>query len=413
MAQIDKEVSVVMVAIGGYARNYVRLLLDEADQRGVRFVGAVDPTASRQPHPDVQGAADELRARGVPIYDDLTSFYAAHSADLAVIASPIHYHAPQVLAALAAGSHVLCEKPLTATIQDARRMAVAEEGAGKFVAIGYQWSFSPAIQSLKADIMSGVLGRPIRLRTLVFWPRPRSYYQRNNWAGALKSADGEWVLDSPANNATAHFLHNMFYVLGDSAATSAVPADVQAELYRANDIANYDTAAIRCRTSAGTEVLYYATHAVNVNRGPVLSYEFEDATVTFGDPDENIVACFADGTEKNYGDPGADNLAKLGQVVDCIRTGDQPLCTIAAATAQTLCINGAQESAGQVTQFPAELVAVTADDDPLTWVGGLAEQLQGCYDDGTLPSECGDISWARAGKPMDMRGYDFFPAGGK
>ena len=407
MSPSSREVSIVVVAIGGYAEGYVRLLLDATPDRNVRLVGAVDPTADRRP------MANELRGRGLPIYDNLASFYADHSADLAVIASPIHMHAPQTCEALAAGSHVLCEKPLTATIQDAHRMAAAQQAAGKFVAVGYQWSFSPAIQALKRDILAGELGRPIRLRTIALWPRRRSYYQRNDWAGAVKSTHGQWVLDSPANNATAHFLHNMFYVLGDNIRTSASPADGQAELYRANDIANYDTAAIRCRTDAGAEVLYYTSHAVAETRGPVFCYEFEDATVTFGDPDENIVAHFRDGCQKAYGDPGADNFAKLWQVVDCVRTGDEPLCAIAAATSQTLCINGAQESAGRVAQFPAALVEVAADgDDQLTWVRGLAEQLQACCSSGVLPSQSG-VSWAQPGEVVDLRGYDFFPAAEK
>jgi hypothetical protein len=56
---------------------------------------------------------------------------------------------------------------------------------------------------------------------------------------------GLGIFDSPANNATAHFLHNMFYLLGATRETSAAPAVVQAELYRANAIENFDTAAIR------------------------------------------------------------------------------------------------------------------------------------------------------------------------
>ena len=100
MAQVDKQVSVVMVAIGGYARSYVRLLLDEADQRGVRFAGAVDPTVSRQPSPEVQAVADELRARNVPIYGDLASFYAADSAHPAVVASPIERYSANRLVAM-------------------------------------------------------------------------------------------------------------------------------------------------------------------------------------------------------------------------------------------------------------------------------------------------------------------------
>ena len=40
----------------------------------------------------------------------------------------------------------------------------------KIVAIGYQWSFSDAIQKLKADVIAGIFGKPRRLKTLVLWP---------------------------------------------------------------------------------------------------------------------------------------------------------------------------------------------------------------------------------------------------
>ena len=201
MARTGDEVSVVAVAIGGYAAGYVRLLLDEGPDRNVRLVGAVDPTVNRQPRGDVQGAADELRARGVPLYDDLASFYRRNSADLAVIASPIHMHAPQTREALAAGSHVLCEKPLAATIQDARRMADAQAAAERFIVVGYQWSFSPAIQGLKADILAGRLGRPISLRTLVFWPRRRT--QRSSSVSLLRGSSITGPLDRQARTSTS------------------------------------------------------------------------------------------------------------------------------------------------------------------------------------------------------------------
>ena len=81
---------------------------------------------------------------------------------------------------------MLCEKPISATIQEARAMMAKEAETGRFVAVGYQWSFSDAI-CLKADVQAGVLGRPKRLKTLIFWPRNEEYYKRS-WAGKQKTA---------------------------------------------------------------------------------------------------------------------------------------------------------------------------------------------------------------------------------
>lgn len=408
---MSQEVKIALVAIGGYGSTYVKRLLEADADRAVRIVAGIDPAPQRSGHLE-ELQIEELQARGATIYPDMESFYAAgETADLTIISSPIHFHAPQTCLALKNGSHVLCEKPLCATVQEAAEMAAAEQKAGRFVAIGYQWSFSDAIQSLKQDIMSGLLGKPRRLKTVLFWPRALSYYQRGRWAGALKSADDSWVLDSPANNATAHYLFNMFYVLGATRESSAIPVDVQAELYRAKPTENYDTAAIRCHTAAGAEILFYTTHAVVKGGGPIFQYEFEKATVEFGPESGNeIVARFSDGTVKSYGNPNETAEAnKLWQCVESVRTGESVACTIAAARAQTLCINGAQESSA-VNAFPQELIRTTEEDDNChTWAEGLFEAFNECYERNILPAEHGGISWAQPGKIIPLSDYTHFP----
>src|SRR5439155_21910363 len=101
-------------------------------------------------------------------------------------------------------------------------MAEAAESAGRFLAIGYQWSYSTAVQALKRDILQGRFGRPLRFRTSVTYPRSKSYFRRNAWAGRERSEAGDAIYDSPVNNATAHFLHNMLYLLGDVPSTSPI-----------------------------------------------------------------------------------------------------------------------------------------------------------------------------------------------
>jgi hypothetical protein len=245
----------------------------------------------------------------------------------------------------------------------------------------------------------------------VLWPRPQSYYHRNTWAAKLKTAGGSWVLDSPVNNATAHYLHNCFYVLGETRETSARPVDVQAELYRANDIENYDTAALRCHTEDGVEILFYTAHPVNENIGPVFSYEFEDAVVEYAAYNAPIVARFRDGRVKDYGDPFADEGKKLWDAIEASRTRAPLACSISAAMSHTLAVNGAQESVESIVDFPDDLVR--RDDqngDALIYVEGLVETLGRCYDEGVMPSELGDVRWAKIGDIVDLRDYRHYPS---
>ncbi len=404
-----KEVTVAMVALGGYGNSYLPELFNASAEHNARFVAGIDP------NPVACRFLDTFKETGVPIYPDLDSFYAASSADLVVLSPPIHLHLPFVQKALAHGSHVLCEKPVTATVQDAWKMVEAQRASGKLVGIGYQWSYSPAIQALKRDVMDGVLGRPLRLRTKVFWPRAASYYGRNTWAAKLKAPNGAWILDSPAHNATAHYLHNCFYILGETRETSAWPVDVQAELYRANPIENYDTAAIRSYTAEGVEILFYTAHPVPNNIGPIFSYEFEHAVVTYEAYSESMLAHFRDGSVKDYGNPYAGQIEnKLWQAVDAARsaatrTGAPLACSIEGAIPEVLCTNGAQESMWEIAEFPENIIRYRDDGDRLTWVEGLQEALETCFDQGKLPYEVGAYSWAKSGALIDLRDYRAFP----
>lgn len=404
---MSKTVTVALVGICGYGSEYVRQFLDGADGWDTRLVAAV---ARR---PERCKRLDDLKAAGAKIYSDMEAFYADGRADLVVISSPMHLHCAQTCLALSHGSNVLCEKPIAGTIQEARQMGEAEEKAEGFVAIGYQWSFSDAIQDLKRDILAGEFGRPLRLKAFVSWPRNASYYARNDWAGLIKTADGQWILDSPANNATAHYLDNMFYVIGKTRETSAVPVEVQAELYRAKPIKNYDTAAIRCRTEDGVEILFYTSHAIPSRIGPVVCYEFERAVVHYiAKAGSSFTARFKDGRIKAYGDPNATEANRARQCVEAARTGEKVACGIEAATSQILCINGAQDSMPEVVSFPEGVVRETEQpsDDKLVWADGLQAAFLQCYDSGILPSECGDIPWAQEGRIVDLRGYDSFPS---
>ncbi|HZJ57528.1 MAG TPA: Gfo/Idh/MocA family oxidoreductase [Clostridia bacterium] len=403
---MTEDISIVLVGIGGYGGVYLEDLLEGEPEEGIKIAGAVDPNPAGCKY------LDQLKRLQIPIYESLEDFYAEHSADLAIISSPIHFHSPQTRLALSNGSNVLCEKPVSATIQEAREMAEARDKFNKFVAVGYQWSHSPVIHDLKKDIMEGTLGKPKILKTMVLWSRPDDYFNRSWWAGKIRDSSRNWILDSVANNATAHYLHNMFYVLGDAIDQSATPAEVTAELYRANAIENFDTAAIRAKTEEGTDILFLATHAVHIHPMPQFCYEFENAKVVFCDPDipeseNNILAIFHDGRTKAYGDPNkSDRVRKMWMAVDAIREKAEIVCGIEAASSHTVCINAAHESAGEIVNFPPDLTR-RDEDRRINWVEGLKETFRQCFAENRLPSESG-IPWAKPGKTIDTGGYDFF-----
>jgi predicted dehydrogenase len=390
-------IRVALSGIGGYGAHYASALLEPRSGYEVVFAAGIDPYARSSP------LWEPLQQAGVPIFTDLKECLEQTQVDVMVISSPIHLHASQTQLALAYEAVVLCEKPLAATLEEGLAMFAAQRQAGLPVGIGYQWSFSKAVQALKRDIQAGLLGRPLRLKTLVLWPRRRSYYQRNQWAGRISLPGGEYVWDSPVNNATAHYLHNMLYLLGSKSALSAFPAIVQAELYRANEIENFDSAALRVWTEQGVEVLFYTAHPVYDEIGPLMQFEFENAIVSFNALDQpEFIARFKDGAQRSYGNPNEGHPEKLWIFLSSLQDGLQPVCGIPAALGQTLCVHGIHKSA-QPARFPEHLLRLedTAG-DRLVWVDGLAEAFQEAYTHGTLPGEIGQFNWAVPGEEVKL-----------
>lgn len=79
--------------------------------------------------------------------------------DAFVVASPDFTHADLAVAGIEAGKHVLCEKPLAVTPDDARRVVDAEVAAGRrFVQVGFNRRFDPGFVSLKQAVTDGTLG---------------------------------------------------------------------------------------------------------------------------------------------------------------------------------------------------------------------------------------------------------------
>jgi len=401
---MNKKVSILLVGAGGYGNSYLRWLFSRMDEGKFSLVGIVDP------YPQGCNYLKELEELKVPFFKTIEEFYSENSADLAIISSPIQYHTEQSCYAMMHGSNVLCEKPICAVIQDAYKMKEVRDKTGKFLAIGYQLSFSDAMLSLKKDVMEGILGKPIRMKSIALWPRNKKYFSRK-WAAKKKDEQGKWVLDSVANNATAHHLNNILFILGKEISESEYPVSVTAELYRANDIENFDTVAARIYTKNNVEILYYATHAVNENIGPIFCYEFENAVVTYEDKNKYLIAKFNDGTFKNYGDPYEDVSTKLWKCIEAVENPDITIpSSLEAAMPHLICVNGMQESVPDIVEFPESMIKIREEqkeETQLVWVEGLKEVLLDCFDNWTLPSEKG-ITWAKAGKTINLEGYNAF-----
>lgn len=370
---------ILLVGTGGFAAGYIKSLLANEDS-DVVWTGAVDPYISEE-------TKALLAEHNVPVYDSMESYYQTRTADLAVICTPTYLHKQQCVFALSKGSNVLCEKPLAPTEAEGREMMAAEQKYGKFIAIGFQWSYAKAILDLKRDIMNGVLGAPVSMKTVICWPRNLAYFGRSTgWAGKI-THNGNLVLDSIASNACAHYLHNMLFLLGDRLDESAKVAKLDGKCYRANAIENFDTCTLRMETKDGVRLYFGAAHPTDAFRNPVFEYTFQKAVVNYASAkDAHIVATFADGTRKDYGDPlGATDFSKLWLCVDAIRKGEKPVCTVKTALPHAMCIEKIYKEI-PIEQIPREKIFFNEEKKRLE-VKGLFENMWEAYLNEKLLSE--------------------------
>ena len=363
--------NILLVGTGGFAAGYIKELLANQDA-SIRWAGAVDPYISEE-------NKALLAEHNIPVFATMEEYYANYTADLTVICTPTYLHKEQCIYALSQGSHVLCEKPLAPTEEEGLEMLAAEEKYGKFIAIGFQWAYAKAMLQLKQDIMDGVLGKPLSLKTVICWPRNLAYFGRSTgWAGKI-TRNGRLVLDSIAANACAHYLHNMLFLLGSAMDESAEVAKLEGSCFRANAIENFDTCTLKMETREGVKLYFGAAHPVEAFRNPVFAYTFEKATVNYATAkDAHIVATFADGTQKDYGDPyGSTDFRKLWDCVAAIRTGTKPTCTVKTALTHAMCIERIYREI-PIVQIPQEKIVLNEEKMRLE-VPGLFDKMWEAY----------------------------------
>ncbi len=109
--------------------------------------------------------------------------------DIIDVCTPNRYHAPLSIAALKAGKHVICEKPLAPTPGEIREMIAARDASGKKLMTAQHFRFSGKSKALKAEIDAGTLGdvyhaRSWMLRRAAFLPGPGFVLKQHSGGGA-------------------------------------------------------------------------------------------------------------------------------------------------------------------------------------------------------------------------------------
>ncbi len=185
---------------------------------GSGFIGPVHIEALRRLGVKINAICGSERAREVAARWDIPQVFTGHDfqslvncpeVDVVHITSPNRHHHVQSLAALRAGKHVVCEKPLAMTTTETAELVETARQAGKVFAVNYNVRFYPAVLQMRAMVQRGDLGEIIHVNG--------SYMQ--DWL--LKETDYNWrVLASEGGELRAvgdigtHWLDTVSFILG-------------------------------------------------------------------------------------------------------------------------------------------------------------------------------------------------------
>lgn len=197
--------NVALVGYGYVGKTFHAPLIAATPGLALRTVVSSDPAKVAADFPDAQVVAELETALADP------------AIDLVVIATPNVLHAPQALAALRAGKHVVVDKPFAVTAAEARTMADAAQAAGRLLVVFHNRRWDSDFLTVKRLLAQGVLGEVVLVENRYDRFRPEV---RDRWRERAGPGSGAWIDLGP------HLLDQALALFG---APLAISADIGAQ----------------------------------------------------------------------------------------------------------------------------------------------------------------------------------------
>lgn len=189
---------------------------------------------------DAERAAAVVGDAAMTVATDIDATLADPAIDLIDVCLPPHLHFPVAKAAMAAGKHVVIEKPITRSLAEADALIAASNETGRRAFPVFQYRYGDATAQLDAVIAAGLAGAPRTASIETHWNRGAGYYAEAPWRGTWAREAGGAVL--------SHAIHNhdlLFRYFGPAAHASAETATL------VNAIETEDCASIALRMENG------------------------------------------------------------------------------------------------------------------------------------------------------------------
>lgn len=220
---MSEPVRIALIGMGWWGKKMLHVL--QAAPHDIRVVRAVEPN---------HGSVTDLCAeRGVTLSADYAEALADPQIEAVVLATPHSLHTDQIAAAVAAGKHIFCEKPLALTKAAAERSVALCQSAGLVLGMGHERRFEPPVAAMLATADRGDLGRIHQIE---------SNFSHDKFLALDRS---NWRLDgaqAPAGGMTAtgiHLLDLSVRLLGPAESVLCICEQLSSDLPQGDTVAAY------------------------------------------------------------------------------------------------------------------------------------------------------------------------------
>lgn len=198
MTKLDRKIRFAVIGCGHIGKRHAEMIIRNQEAELVALVDIQDRKCLNIDNYDVPffNSLDELLLSEIEI-------------DVVNIASPNGFHAEQALKCLEAKKHVVVEKPMALTKQDAEKVIFKALHVHRHVFAVMQNRYSPPSVWIKELIESGRLGKIFLVQLNCYWNRDKRYYKPESWHGK-KDLDGGTLFTQ-----FSHFIDIMYWLFGD------------------------------------------------------------------------------------------------------------------------------------------------------------------------------------------------------
>lgn len=271
---------------------------------------------------------EAIEGSDVKVYTDYRAMLDQQDIDVVTIATESGYHPGIAVYCMNRGKHVICEKPMALSIEDADNMIEASTRNRVKLSICHQNRFNPPIRQLRSAIDDGRFGRLINGTARILWNRGMDYYRQAPWRGTWK-LDGGTLM-----NQCIHNIDLLQWMLGGEIDTVYSQCDTFIRDIEAED---FGAVVVRFRNGA-IGIIEGSACVYPKNLEETLSIFGEKGTVCIGglavnrietwrfegqtESEEEILKAQGDDPDTVY---GYGHAPLFKNVIDAINNGGEPL----------------------------------------------------------------------------------------